>query len=302
MTSSSPRAVSQYRVKPRRFRLSSAVGTGVYHVISAGFAALFLAPLVLSLVNSFKSSAEASQVPPTWFPKSLSFSNYTNLAGYGEGVWVYTRNSLVLCALVVALTVGICVLAGYGFARYRFAGRGVLFGVTLLILMVPYATILVPLYIVLGWLGLQNTVLGVGLVLVMFNLPFGIFMLRNSFESIPRELEEAALVDGASTSAALRYVALPLAAPGMITVALFAFIGTWNEFLVPLVFLNQGDQYTLSVMLLNLRTGAYSTGAALVDYGAMQAGVVVSVVPVLVVYLLLQRYFVSGLMSGALRG
>lgn len=290
------------RLGAPRARANSTLGTGLYHVVSATLAALFLAPLILSLVNSVKSSDEANRVPPTWFPRSLSFDNYANLASYGEGVWLYAWNSVVLCALVVSLTVGICVLAGYGFARYRFSGKGVLFGLTLLILMVPYATILVPLYIVLGWLGLQNTVVGVALILVMFNLPFGVFMLRNSFESIPRELEEAALVDGAGTLTALRYVALPLVAPGVITVALFAFIGTWNEFLIPLVFLNQGDQYTLSVMLLNLRTGAYTTGAALIDYGAMQAGIVVSVVPVLVVYLLLQRYFVAGLVSGALRG
>lgn len=290
------------RRPPLRLRLISLVGSGTYHVLSASLATLFLAPLVLSLLNSLKSSDEANSVPPTWFPQSLSLQNYRNLASYGDGVWVYAWNSVVLCALVVGTTVVICVLAGYGFSRYRFRFKSALFGLTLLILMVPYATILVPLYIVLGWLGLQNTVVGVALILVMFNLPFGVYMMRNGFESIPAELEEAALIDGANMLAALRYVALPLVAPSVVTIALFAFIGTWNEFLVPLVFLNDGDKYTLSVMLLNLRTGAYSTGANIVDYGAMQAGIVVSVLPVLVVYLLLQRYFVAGLTSGGVRG
>lgn len=287
---------------PLKHRLISAVATTAYHVVSGILATLFVAPLVLSLVNSLKSSQEAARVPPTWFPQSLSFDNYLNLATAGKGLGLYLWNSILLCGLVVGITVLLCVLAGYGFARYTFRGQSILFGTTLIILMVPYATILVPLYIVLGWLGLQNTVIGVALILVMFNLPFGTFMLRNSFESIPRDLEEAALVDGATTLQALGHIALPLAAPGIITVALFAFIGTWNEFLIPLVFLNEGDQYTLSVMLLNLRTGAYNTGSELIDYGALQAGIVVSVLPVLLLYLLLQRYFVSGLVTGALRG
>lgn len=275
----------------------AAAGTG-YHLLSGVLALAFLFPLLWALLNSVKGADEANQQPPTWFPHTWSLDNYKGLANYGEGIGTYLFNSLLLSGLTVAGTVVVCVLGGYGFARFEFRGRKPLFGLTLAILMVPYATILLPLYIVLGKLGLQNSVLGLSLVLVMFQLPFGIFLMRNSFESVPRELEEAAMVDGCSTLSAMRRVALPIVAPGVVTVALFAFLASWNEFLAPLIFLNDSARYTLPIMLVNVRYGAYG----IVDYGALQAGVVVAMVPCLVLYLLLQRFYVSGIVNGALRG
>lgn len=276
----------------------SAVAGTSYHLFSGILAAVFLMPLIWATLNSFKTPTEANQQPPTWFPQSFSLDNYSKLATYGDGIGVYLVNSIVLCVIVVIGSVIVTVLAGYGFARFEFRGKKLLFGSTLLILMVPYATILLPLYIVLGAFGLTNTVFGVALILIMFQLPFGVFLMRNSFESIPRELEEAALVDGCGDVGALRHVSLRLVMPGVVTVALFAFIASWNEFLAPLIFLNDGAQYTLPIMLVSLRANAYGV----VDYGALQAGVVIAVAPVLIVYLLLQRYYVSGLVNGALRG
>ncbi|WP_433005666.1 carbohydrate ABC transporter permease [Kribbella sp. CA-294648] len=284
--------------RPPLVRRRAALAGTSYHLVSGILAAIFLVPLIWVALNSIKSPEEANQQPPTWLPKSFSVGNYRQLATYGEGIGVYLLNSAVVCVLVVAGTAVVTVLAGYGFARYEFLGKRLLFGSTLLILMVPYATILLPLYIVLGWFGLTNTVIGLALVLVMFQLPFGVFLMRNSFESIPRELEEAALVDGCSDLQALRHVSLRLVSPGIVTVALFSFIASWNEFLAPLIFLNDGERYTLPVMLVSLQSGAYGV----VDYGALQAGVVLAVAPVLLVYLLLQRYYVSGLVNGALRG
>lgn len=279
-------------------RARAVISGGSYHLFSGLLAAIFLMPLIWVALNSVKSAAEANQQPPTWFPRSFSLENYRLLTTYGEGIWVYLRNSAVLCLLVVAGCVVVTVLAGYGFARFEFRGKRLLFASTLLILMVPYATILLPLYIVLGRLGLTNTVVGLALILIMFQLPFGVFLMRNSFESIPRDLEEAAMVDGCSDFQALRYISLRLVTPGIVTVALFSFIASWNEFLAPLIFLNDGSQFTLPVALVSLQSGAYGT----VNYGPLQAGVVLAVGPVLLVYLLLQRYYVSGLVNGALRG
>lgn len=287
-------------ITPRRKQNQTAriaTGTG-YHLFSGLLATVFLIPILWAILNSFKTTQEANQTPPTWFPQSWSLQNYTRLASFGEGVGVYLWNSIFLSVLVVIITVVITVLAGFGFARYRFRGKSLLFGATLLILMVPYATILIPLFLVLSWLQLTDTTLGLALVIVMLHLPFGVFLMRNSFESIPKELEEAALVDGCSTIGALRHVSLRLVIPGVVTVALFAFIASWNEFLAPLIFLNDGADYTLPIMLVNLSSGQYGE----VDYGALQAGVVITIVPVLLLYLLLQRYYVSGLVNGALRG
>jgi multiple sugar transport system permease protein len=296
--STAGRVIPLHRRKTGSARARSVVGGVGYHLFSSILAAIFLLPILWVILNSIKSSAEANKQPPTWFPQSFSLENYAKLATYGDGIGVYLWNSIVLSVLVVVGTVLVTVLAGYGFARFQFRGKNLLFGTTLLILMVPYATILLPLYIVMSWIGLTNTVLGLALILVMFQLPFGVFLMRNSFESIPQELEEAALVDGASSFGAFRYISLRLVTPGIVTVALFSFLASWNEFLAPLIFLNDGSQYTLPLMLVGLRQNAYGV----VDYGALQAGVVITIVPVLLLYLFLQRYYVSGLVNGALRG
>ncbi len=281
-----------------RSRKVRPVRGAAYHLFSGVLATLFLLPLVWAAVNSLKTSEEANRATPTWLPETWSLENYANLATFGSGIGTYLMNSFVLSGLVVAITVVVAVCAGYGFARFRFRGRSLLFGTTLLILMVPYATIIIPLYIVLGWLGLTNTVIGLALTLVMFQMPFSVFLMRNSFESIPRELEEAALVDGCGPIGALRHVSLRLVTPGIVTVALFSFIASWNEFLGPLVFLNDDSAYTLPLMLVSISSGMYGQ----VDFGALQAGVVISTLPVLILYLFLQRYYVAGLTNGALRG
>lgn len=286
------------RKKSVAARTRSGISSTGYHLFSSILAAIFLLPILSAVLNSIKSPEEANQQPPTWLPQSFSLDNYSKLASYGDGIGVYLWNSIVLSTLVVIGTVVVTVLAGYGFARFEFRGKQMLFGTTLVILMVPYATILLPLFIVLSRLGLTNTVFGLALILVMFQLPFGVFLMRNSFESIPRELEEAAFVDGCNNLNALRYISFPLVIPGIATVALFAFLASWNEFLAPLIFLNDGSKYTLPLMLVSLRSNAYGV----IDYGALQAGVVITIVPVLLLYLFLQRYYVSGLVSGALRG
>ena len=286
------------RRKTGTTRAQSALKGTAFHTVSGALSVLFLLPILWAVLNSIKSPAEANLAPPTWFPQSFSLDNYRRLAETGEGLGVYLGNSILLSALTVIGTVLVSVLAGYGFARFSFRGKNLIFGSTLLILMVPYATILLPLYFVMSKIGLTNSLPGLALVLVMFQLPFAVFLMRNSFESIPREIEEAALVDGCSNVGALRHVSIRLVTPGIATVALFAFIASWNEFLAPLIFLNDGSTYTLPIMLVNIRSNTYGT----VDYGALQAGVVIAIVPVLLLYLVLQRYYVSGLVNGAVRG
>lgn len=289
---------STVRISPRPPRPRARLGTVGFHAIGAALAVAFLFPLLWAALSSFKSPAEANQSPPSWFPRTWSLANYDGLVHYLDGLWTYLFNSLAVSAMVVIGTVAVCVLAGYGFARFEFRGRSLMFASTLAILAAPYATILLPLYIVLGKLELQNSLLGLALVLVMFQLPFGVFMMRNSFESIPRELEEAALVDGCGRLGALRHISLRIVAPGMVTVALFSFLASWNDLLAPLIFLQDGSKYTLPIMLVNIRSGQYGT----VDFGALQAGVVVAMVPCLLLYLLLQRFYVSGLINGSLKG
>ena len=189
-------------------------------------------------------------------------------------------------------------LGGYAFARFTFPGRDALFLLTLAILMVPYATILIPLYVLLNGLGLQNSLLGLSLVLAMFQLPFATFMMRISFEAVPRELEESALVDGCGTFGVLRRILLPAVRPGLITVGLFAFLASWSDFFAPLILLSDDKKSPLPLAVVNMRqqTWAPSTTARL------EAGVVVMAVPCLILFLLLQRSYVRGFMSGAVKG
>jgi multiple sugar transport system permease protein len=164
--------------------------------------------------------------------------------------------------------------------------------------MVPYTTILIPLYVFLGWIHLQDSLLGLALVLAVFQLPFGLFMMRNSFEALPIELEESALIDGCSPTGALRRVLLRGVTPGLVTVGLFAFLASWNEFVAPLIFLTNGDKFTLTLALFNLQSG----NSNVVDFGALQSGVVIAAVPCIVIFLFLQRFYVRGFSSGAVKG
>jgi multiple sugar transport system permease protein len=164
--------------------------------------------------------------------------------------------------------------------------------------MVPYGTLLIPMYVLLHAIGLQNSLLGVCLVLTLFQLPFAMFMMRISFESVPKELEESALVDGAGTLALLRRIFLPSVRPGLITVALFAFLAAWNDFITPLILLADDKQSPLPLAIANLRQQTTFT----IDYGATEAGVVVMAVPCLILFVILQRHYVRGFMSGAIKG
>jgi ABC-type spermidine/putrescine transport system permease subunit II len=187
---------------------SRAARSAGFNVTGAALAILFLFPLVWSGWSSVKGQPGSAQ------PSGFGFGNYRYLASYGEGVATYLVNSTAVTAMTVAGTLLVSALGGYGFARFSFPGKNLLFLATLAILMVPYATILIPLYVLLDRLGLQNSLVGLSLVFIMFQLPFALFMMRNSFEAVPRELEEAALVDGCSTFTALRRVLLRAVRPG----------------------------------------------------------------------------------------
>ncbi|MBP2330366.1 multiple sugar transport system permease protein [Kibdelosporangium banguiense] len=265
--------------------------TGFY-VTSSALAVLFLLPLLWTLYSSV-SGRQAANGTEGW-----GLSNYERLAVFGSGLGTYLLNTTVVAVVAVTVTVVTTTLGGYAMARLAFPGRNLLFLVTLAILMVPYTTILVPLYILLGWIGLQNSLVGLGLVLAVLQLPFGLFMMRNCFEALPVELEEAALIDGCTVGGALRHVLLRGVLPGIVTVALFSFLASWNEFVAPLIFLTDGSKFTLPVALFNLQSGNLGS----VDFGALQAGVVTSALPCVAVFLVLQRYYVRGFTSGALKG
>jgi multiple sugar transport system permease protein len=283
--------VSPARERRRHHRVRFAYGIP-YGVFTTALAVIFIYPLIWTAVSSVQPKAGTSQV------HGWGFGNYVALANYQAGIWVYLANSLFVSLLTVLLTLVVSLLGGYAFARFSFPGKNVLFLTTLAILMVPYATLLIPLYVILNSVGLSNSLVGVAIVLAMFQLPFSMFMMRISFESVPRELDEAAMVDGCSSFAALWRVLLPAVKPGLITVGLFAFLAAWNDFLAPLILITDTNRMTLPLAVANLRVQVQGV----IDYGATEAGVVVLALPCIVLFLVLQRHYVRGFMSGAFKG
>lgn len=284
--------VDEPRARPGRGAATRIAYGMPFWLLTTALAILFLYPLVWTAVSSVQGRAGTSQA------EGWGFGNYLALAHYQAGIWVYLGNSLFVSLLTVVLTLLVSLLGGYAFARFRFPGKNALFLTTLAILMVPYATLLIPLYVILNRVGLSNSLVGVAIVLTMFQLPFSMFMMRISFESIPRELDEAALVDGSSTWTALWRVLLPAVKPGLVTVGLFAFLAAWNDFMAPLILITDTNRMTLPLAVSNLRVQVQGV----IDYGATEAGVVVLALPCILLFLVLQRHYVRGFMSGAFKG
>lgn len=292
-----PSNVSPQRVIDQKI-LRSITRQGLYYLVCGLLAVIFIFPIFWSAMTSVKPPVEAQASPSTYLPTRLDWSNYEKLNGFGTGVWQYIYNSTVVALFTVFGSVFLSTLAGYGFSRFTFPGKNILFIMMLAALMIPFQSILTPLFIILGQLKLQNTLFGLSLVYITFQLPFGVFVMRNTFDTVPRELEEAALLDGCTSFSLLYRVMLQLVRPGIITVAIYAFLNSWNEFLAALIFMSKQSNFTLPILLVNVRNGQFGQ----VDWGALQAGVTITILPCIILFLLLQRYYLQGLMGGAVKG
>ncbi|WP_380173065.1 carbohydrate ABC transporter permease [Kineococcus sp. DHX-1] len=262
-------------------------------------ALVFLVPLVWSVLRSFQSNdAIVATDPKAGDLFSLTTANFSALFTSDLDILRSVGNSLVVAVGTAVLTAVVATLAGYGFGRFTFRGRNVLFGVVVVTMMVPFQAIITPLYLQMNAMGLTDSRLGLVLFYTTVNLPFGVFVMRNAFETIPAEIEDSARVDGAGTMRALVSVLRPMLVPGMATSALYAFLASWTEFLGALTFLTDDRLYTLPLSLVNLQSGAYGA----VNYGYLVAGAVVAMVPCVILYVALQRFYVAGLASGAVKG
>jgi multiple sugar transport system permease protein len=259
---------------------------------------VMLLPLVMSLLASVKPTAEAAASPPTYLPHAVSLDSYGRLWSYQQGLPTYLANSLGTALLSIGFTLVLAVPAAYALARFQIPGKEVIFVVLLLALIVPYQALLTPMFLMFARIGLTNTLVGLAVLHTAIQLPFSLYVLRNSLSAVPRELEEAAITDGASSWQVLLRILVPSTVPAIVTVALFAFIMSWNEFLGALVMMSRGSSFTLPLILAAARTETSLGGT---DWGMLQAGITISIIPCVLVYLLLQRYYVSGLMTGAVK-
>ena len=262
-----------------------------------GFTALValivLMPLVWMVSVSFMAPGEAAAFPPPLFPSEPTLENYRTLfSDYGIGR--YLVNSILVSTLATILALLFVVPAGYAFAKLRFTGREAVFQALVAAMVVPGQIGMLPLFLELKAMGLVNSYAG-ALVPWLAGI-FGIFLVRQFCLSIPTELLEAARIDGASEGLILRKIVLPTLKPVLITLALFIFLGSWNDFMWPLIVLADQQLYTLPVALAALSREHVQ------DNELMMAGSVVTVVPVLILFLALQRHYLSGLMAGSVKG
>jgi multiple sugar transport system permease protein len=275
-----------------------AVPAVVWWVVSLLLAAGFIYPVVVMISMALKGPAEQGAIPPTLLPRNPTLDNFGHLTSVqGLNVFENLLNSVGVTLATTAGTVVVSTLAGYALARVHFPGRNVVFFAILATFMIPFQAVITPLFMVLRTFGLTNSLVGLTLVYITFNLPFGLFIMRNAFASIPASLEEAALIDGCGILGALRRVMLPVAVPAVITTALLTFFASWNEFFAALVLISDQSKFTLPVTLTLVSSGQFGS----INWGALQAGVALTVIPCIVVYVLLQRYYVSGMLSGALK-
>ncbi len=286
-------AVATGDVRPARGRRGGGKSVGEAHdqpwvyVVLVGGLVLLVGPFIWMLLGSFRPDRELKEVPPAWLPEEPTLGNYQTL-------WerldfpTFFFNSLFVAVAVTLGNLVFCSMLGYALAKLDFPGKRITFALVLGTLMVPAMVTFVPLFVVVSNLGLVNTF--PGLIFPFLALPFGVFLMRQFMMGLPDELIHAARVDGAGEFRIFRSVIMPLCGPALATMGILTFLTSWNNFLWPLVVAQSEEKYTLPVAL-----AIYSVGENKSDYGLLMAGAVVVVVPVLLIFIALQRFFVQGI-------
>lgn len=252
-------------------------------------------PLYWMVVSSLKASPELLAYPPTFVPHEWSLRAYRKLF-YETNFWTYFQNTLIVSGLTTVLVLVAATVGAYSLTRYRYPGQRVVARTMLLAYMFPPIILLVPLFLLARELGLANSRTGLALTYISFALPYALWILRAFFQSIPLDLEHAALIDGANRFQALCHIVTPLALPGVIATAIFTFIVAWNDFLFALVLIGMDELKTLPVGINDF------FHMAVVDWGLIMAAGVMVTIPALVFFIAVQRYLIAGWGAGGLKG
>jgi multiple sugar transport system permease protein len=253
------------------------------------------APLLYMVATAFKGASYVQEYPPRFIPETFTLENFDQAFNSRNFARALANSAYVAVSTAILVTVFSATMA-YSFARFDFAGKRVIFAVLLLMLMIPGTVLLIPQFILATNLGLRNSLPGLILVYSAGPLAFNTFLLRGFFESLPRELEESAIIDGANAFTVFWRIMLPLAAPAIGTVAVFSFLGAWDEYILALNFLSDESLRTLPIAIANFR-GQHST-----NWGLVFAGSLTAVIPTVVLFIFFQRFFIQGITSGAVRG
>lgn len=262
------------------------------YIILIFYSVVSLGPFLFALISSFKTYADV--LSPSLIPHPFTFGNYQEIFSGANLFPRYILNSLVYGVATAALNVLLASMAGYAFGRMEFFGKNVLFALTLAVLMIPAQLILIPKFLVANSLGLTDN-LGALIVPAMVQ-PTMVFLMTQFLKSLPKELEESAMIDGASRFRVFWQIILPLARPAMTAVAILSFQGAWNDFLWPLIVQSNQQNYTLTVGLAAFHTLNYT------EYNLLLAGAAINLLPLVVIFFIFQRYFIKGISTSGLAG
>lgn len=244
-------------------------------------------PFIWTLMSSFKSLGQIFKIPPTFFPDPWVFTNYPrSLSAMPFGTAYF--NSVYIATVVVVIQLITASMAGYAFAKLKFPGHNIVFIIFLATMMVPSQVVMIPIFNTMGTLGLLNTHWSLILPSALFNA-FGVFLLRQFIMGLPNDLEEAAIIDGASVPKIFAQIIFPLIKPSLAALGIFVFLGQWNSFLYPLIFLNKQSTYTVPLLL------SYFKGQYVTEYPLLMAGTIVAIIPVLIVYMIFQKQIIQGI-------
>jgi len=274
--------------------LGQRVGRALLYLVLALVAAVIIVPLAYAVLSGFRSTGQIADQPLGW-PDPWIFENYAAILR-SSTFWRAFANSVLIAALTMLLTLFAGSLAAFALARIQFKGRSAVFNLFALGLLFPLAVAILPLFLLLHDLGLQNSPWGIVLPQVAFGLPVTIVILRPFFRSIPAELEDASAIDGCSRFGFYWRILLPMSRPALSTVAVLAIVGSWNAFLLPLVATNSADQQTLPLAVRNFQAQYTQDTASVLAFAAL------SMIPALVFYIAAERQIVGGLAAGAVKG
>lgn len=269
----------------------------IVYTLGLIIASFFLSPFLWLISTSLKTQAEVYSYPLTIIPNDFTFENYIYVFSRLGKFSRYFVNSIVVTVSSVSLIVLLSSLGGYALGRKKFVGRGFIFGFIMLVLTVPYVMYLIPVFIMEDALGLRNSFIGLILPYVALNLPWGLFLMRGAFQGIPGDLEDCARIDGASEFQIWYKVLLPLVKPGLATTTIITFVFVWQEFLFAVSLQTQSQWQTLPVGIVFIRDELQS-----LPYHNISAMIVLSLIPIFIVFLIFKDFFISGITEGAIKG
>lgn len=275
---------------------SSAVNVVIF-IILALTSFIFIIPFLWTFITSVKTDAEIYSSTVIILPSVVTFDNYINVLTKMQNFLLFFRNSVVSSFWSVLMTVILSASMGYAFGKLEFVGKKYFMGFILLILTLPYVIYLIPIYLMQSQFNLNNTITGLVLPYIATNLPMAVFIMRGQYSNVPKELCEAAKIDGCGEWKVFEKVVLPCVRPGIATVIIFTFINVWGEFTYARTLTSTTASQTLPIGITLLRDEAASW-----QYGTLTATITMSLVPLLAIFLSMQKYFIKGIMDGALKG